>query len=170
MNTLFSIGGPKYLSTYKEALNDTSDAVMGSALYIELQVDPGEAPGLIKRFQDNNSLYFTIPLASYFIDHGYQDRYSWFVNKINHIRWEGLYYMLQYFGEFLMKSPEMDQRRGIVILENYARHHNSQYVRLAAYQALGLLSDLSGVKPMLEDIRKNEKNEFLKRLYQSLQY
>ncbi len=167
LNTLYSIGGGQFENTYKQELNDTSYAVTGSALYIELQTDPGNAPGLVKRFETNNSLYIAIPLASYFIDAGSPNRYEWFVQRIHHMRWEGLYYMLQYFGQYLMKSPEMEQRRGIAVLEKFARYHNSEYVRMAAYQALGLLTDLSGVKALREDIRKNEKNDYLKRLYQN---
>jgi aminopeptidase N len=168
INTLFSIAGNKFLNTYRTALQDTSYAVTGSALYACIKSAPDEVPGLIKRFESFNDLYIVIPLASYFIDSSDQTRYDWFVEKIHHLNQGGLWYMLQYFGEFLMKSPETDQRKGIVILEQYARNHQSMYARWAAYQGIYLLSDLKGVKEILEDIRKNEKNVSLQRIYQTM--
>jgi aminopeptidase N len=141
---------------------------MGSALYAFMQSAPSEVPVLVKRFENFNSLYIAIPIASYYIDHGDQSKYDWFVQKMDKMKSEGLWYMLQYFGEFLMKSPVLDQRKGIVVLEQYARHHKSMYVRMAAYQGLGLLVELSGVKEMREDIRKNEKDDNLKKVYRSM--
>ena len=76
---------------------------------------------------------------------------------------------MQYFGEFLMKVPELMKRRGIVILEKYARHDDSKYVRLSAYQSIGLLSDLSGVDDLREDIRENEHDNFLREIYTTMQ-
>ena len=168
INTLFSITGSRYRDTYISALQDTSYAVLGSAIYACLHSVPNEIPGLIKRFESINSLYVVIPLASYFIDNADQTRYEWFIQKIYNMKQGGLWYMLQYFGEFLMKSPEYDQRKGIVILEHYARNHQSMYTRWAAYQGLNLLSDLKGVKEIQEDIRKNEKNVSLQRIYQTM--
>ncbi|HLF33387.1 MAG TPA: M1 family aminopeptidase, partial [Cyclobacteriaceae bacterium] len=169
ISTLFSIGKEHFNETYKRALADTSYSVIGSALYACMQSTPEAIPGLIKQFQGFNNLYVTIPLASYFIDQKDFSRYEWFVEKISGMKWEGLWYMLQYFGEFLMNCPNLDQRRGIVVLEQYARQHKSIYVRFAAYQGLGLLADLSGVEELLKDIAKNEKDETLKSLYQSMQ-
>jgi hypothetical protein len=61
----------------------------------------------------------------------------------------------------------LDQRRGIAELERYARHHSQMYVRLAAYQGLGLLSDLSGVEELRKNIRENEKSTYLKNIFDS---
>jgi aminopeptidase N len=169
ISTLFSIGKEHFNETYKRALADTSYAVMGSALYACMQSTPEVIPGLIKQFQGYNNLYITIPLASYFIDQKDYSKYGWFEEKISGMKWEGLWYMLQYFGEFLMNCPNLDQRRGIVVLEKYARQHKSIYVRFAAYQGLGLLADLSGVEELLKDIAENEKDETLKALYLSMQ-
>ena len=166
LSTLYSLGGDRYSATYRQALSDTSYAVMGSALIVEMQTRPKEIPGLIKRFENYNTMYTVLPLAGYFIDQADYSRYNWFVEKMANMKWDGLWYMVRYFGEYLMKAPENEQRRGIAVLEKYARYHNSQYVRLASYQALGLLTDVSGVNQILKDIRKNEKNDTLQRLYQ----
>jgi aminopeptidase N len=107
-------------------------------------------------------------MASFYINAAVPDKYTWFIEKMNYAQSDGLWYLLQYFGEYMMREPELSQRKGIVILEDYARNHNKIYVRLAAYQALGLLSDLSGVDNLREDIKNNESDDYLRELYQSL--
>ena len=77
--------------------------------------------------------------------------------------------MLQYFGEFLMGAPELMKRRGLVVLEKYARDDPSKFIRLSAYQSIGFLSELSGVEELMVDIRDNESDEFLREMYMNMQ-
>ena len=101
-------------------------------------------------------------------DSSVKDKYSWFIEKMNYAQSDGLWYLLQYFGEYMMHEAELTQRKAVVVLEHYARNHEKIYIRLAAYQALGLLSDLSGVDDLREDIKSNERDTYLQQLYQSL--
>ena len=168
LHSLYSLTGEKYLDVYKEALKDSSYMVAGSAIYIYSSLRPNEFKSIAKTFEDLDNINIVIPIAGYYIDAAIPDKYSWFVEKLNNMQSDALWYLLQYFGEYVMNAPELTQRKSIAVLEKYARNHNKMYVRLAAYQALGLLSDLSGVDILREDIKNKEHDEYLRQLYQSI--
>ncbi|MFC2126175.1 M1 family metallopeptidase [Bacteroidota bacterium] len=166
---LNELGGDRFVNIYKKALYDSSYSVVGNALFAYYESDPGGFRDIVNEFIIYDNFNIVIPLASYFIDHNETSRYKWFVEKLNKQDMEGMYYLLQYFGEFLMQAPELMKRRGLVVLENYARNNNSKSVRLSAYHSIGLLSDLSGVDELRADIRENEEDKFLREIYTTMQ-
>jgi aminopeptidase N len=168
LHVLNSLSGPEHIEVYRNALNDSSYMVAGSAIYIYSSLDPEEFKNIASQYEAYNNINIVIPLASFYIDAAIRGKYSWFIDKMNYAQNDGLWYLLQYFGEYMMHAPELTQRKGIVVLEDFARNHDKIYVRLAAYQALGLLSDLSGVDGLREDIKNQEPDEYLRQLYQSL--
>jgi aminopeptidase N len=168
LHILNSITDEKHIKVYQNALEDSSYMVAGSAIYIYSSLDPTAFKKISGKFEDIDNVNIVIPLASFYIDAAVKDKYGWFIEKMNRAQSDGLWYLLQYFGEYMMHAAELTQRKAIVILENYARNHTKIYVRLAAYQALGLLSDLSGVDTLREDIKNNERDAYLRQLYQSL--
>jgi aminopeptidase N len=168
LHVLYAITGDKYSDLYRDAMYDSSYMVSGSAMYLFSMMRPEDFGNIASTFENDNNVNIVIPLASFYIDTEVADKYNWFVDKLNHAPSDGLWYLLQYFGEYMMKAPELTQRRSVAVLENYARNHKKIYVRLAAYQALGLLSDLSGVDSLREDIRNNESDAYLRQLYQSI--
>jgi aminopeptidase N len=168
LHVLNSLSGSDHIEVYRNALDDSSYMVTGSAIYIYSAIDPEGFKNLASKYEEANNINIVIPLASFYIDAAVKGKYSWFIDKMNYAQSEGLWYLLQYFGEYMMHASELTQRKGIVILEDFARNHDKIYVRLAAYQALGLLSDLSGVDTLREDIKNQEPDEYLRQLYQSL--
>ncbi len=168
LHALYSLFGSKYNESFKEALFDSSYQVTGTAIYVYSSTSPAEMSKLASQFDDYDNINIVIPLASFYIDQGGYQKYDWFVNKISTARSETLWYLLQYFGEYIMDAPELIQRRGIAVLEKYAREHVKNYVRLSAYQSLGLLTELSGVPELREDIRQHEEDDYLRQLYGSL--
>lgn len=168
LHVLHSLSGPEHIDVYRNALNDSSYMVAGSAIYIYSSLDPEEFKKIASQYEEYNNINIVIPLASFYIDAAISGKYSWFIDKMNYAQSDGLWYLLQYFGEYMMHASELTQRKGIVVLEDFARNHDKIYVRLAAYQALGLLSDLSGVDGLREDIKNQEPDDYLRQLYQSL--
>lgn len=168
LHVLNALSGSDHVEVFRNALNDSSYMVAGSGIYIYSVIDPEGFKNLASKYEAYNNINIVIPLASFYIDAAIKGKYSWFIDKMNYAQSDGLWYLLQYFGEYMMHAPELTQRKGIVILEDFARNHDKIYVRLAAYQALGLLSDLSGVDSLREDIKNQEPDEYLKQLYQSL--
>jgi len=168
LHTLYKLFGSKYQELFRDALSDSSYMVAGTAIYAYSTISPSEMAKVAMLFDEFNNVNIVIPLASFYIDIGGHEKYDWFVNKINTARSETLWYLLQYFGEYIMDASELMQRRAIVVLEKYARIHPKNYVRLSAYQSLGLLTDLSGVEELRKEIRENEEDKYLRQLYQSL--
>lgn len=168
LHMLYSLTGEGYLDVYRNAIDDSSYMVSGSALYLYSDLRPEEFGNISRRFEDIDNINIVVPLASFYIDASVPDKYNWFIEKMQRAQSGSLWYLLQYFGEYMMSAPELTKRKSIVVLEEYARNHGKAYVRLAAYQALGLLSDLSGVDTLREDIKNKENDTYLKQLYQSL--
>jgi aminopeptidase N len=168
LHTLYSLYGSKYDELYREALNDSSYLVAGTAIYVYSSTAPLEMSELAGRFDKYDNINIVIPLASYYVDLEGHQKYDWFVRKIHKAKPETLWYLLQYFGEYIMDAPELMQRRGVNVLEEYARSHIKNYVRLSAYQSLGLLSELSGVSELREEIRQQEEDVYLQQIYNSL--
>jgi aminopeptidase N len=168
LHALYSLFGSAYNETYQKALQDSSYLVAGTAIYVYSSTAPDKMASIAGQFEKYDNVNIVIPLASYYIDQGGYQKYDWFVSKINKARSETLWYLLQYFGEYIMNAPELMQRRGVALLEKYARGHSKNYVRLSAYQSLGLLADLSGVPEIRQDIREHEEDDYLRQLYGSL--
>lgn len=168
IHALFTMFDNKYTNLYKSALNDSSYMVVGTAIYVLSSTDPDEMKQEAYRFDKYNNVNVVIPLASFYIDNGGFTKYDWFVSKINQAQSETLWYLLQYFAEYIMKAPESMQREGAAILERYARKSSKDYIRLSAYQSLGLFTSLSGIKEIRKEIRENEQDEYLRQIYDSL--
>ena len=142
--------------------------VAGTALYAVSEIAPDLLEKSAGGFETSNNVNIVIPLANYYINQGGYSKYEWFVEKIHRVNGETLWYLLQYFGEYIMSAEESIQQAGVAELEKYARNHQSGLVRLGAYQSLGLLIDLNGVEELRKDIRKHEKSEYLRDLFDSM--
>ena len=76
-----------------------------------------------------------------------------------------MYNFLQVFGKYLIRSNSEVQRKALPLLETTARNYPAYFVRFGAYQVLGLLTDIEGVKAMRKDIRNTERDPKLKDMY-----
>jgi aminopeptidase N len=168
LHTVYMEKGDKLSSLYQACLTDSSYMVAGTALYALSEVAPEVLDKSLNSFEASNNINIVIPLANYYINKGGFGKYDWFEDKIQRVDGETLWYLLQYFGEYIMMAEESMQRAGVSILEKFARSHQSGMVRLGAYQSLGLLVDLSGVDAIRKDIIKNEKSEYLRQLFESM--
>lgn len=168
LNMLATIGFDKHKDLFIQALNDSSYSVVGVSLMAISASSMSEKNEIFSRFEDVNNMNVFLPLASYYARDKQYKRYDWFRKKIDVLQGSDLWYILQYFGEYLMNAPVQQKRDGVAVLESQARSNASYYIRLAAYQALGLLEDIEGVAKIREDIRKNETDNRLNKIYSNL--
>ncbi|MFN3379076.1 MAG: peptidase M1, partial [Runella zeae] len=96
---------------------------------------------------------------------GKPEQYDWFIQKMNRLKAAEVYNFLQVFGKYLIRSNTQVQRRALPMLETTARNSPAYFVRFGAYQVLGLLTDIEGVKAMRKDIRNAERDPKLKEMY-----
>ena len=87
---------------------------------------------------------------------------------MNRISGSELFYFIQYFSEKLLKAPQEERKSAVSIFRKMAASHQNYIVRLSSYQALMLLSDLTGVEKMLAEIKSSEKDQRLIEIYQNL--
>lgn len=157
-----------YVKVFKQGLNDLSYAVNGAAIAAYAQTENTDKEVLFREFTNNNNINIVIALADYFVNDNITGKYSWFEQKIAEADNASLYYLLNYFARYLMLTDTDMADQGVKLLAKYAQDHSQYYIRLTAYRALGLFSDMEGIELLREKIRNAETDENLKALYQSI--
>jgi aminopeptidase N len=168
VNLLSSIDVEKYEEVYRIGMNDSSYSVAGISLYGFAATQAPDKVEIFEKFEKSQNINLVLPLADFYAQTGQYDKYEWFEGKLFEINGGNLWYLIQMFGEFLMDAPAYVQKRGAGLLESMARNNNQYYVRLAAYQALGLLEELDNMPAIRENIRNQEKDERLNQIYQNI--
>ena len=163
--TLASIDAERFTEIFKNGLTDPSYAVVGAALYGYSQTSAPDKKETFDAYKDIKNINVVIPMADYYSVQGNIDDYTWFERKIGQVSGGDLYYLLQYFGQYLMKVPLEIQLKGIKVLDEYASKNDTFYVRLAAFQGLLLLEDVEGVSEIIDRLKKEEKDERLRQIY-----
>jgi len=163
--TLGSFGDNSNDPLFREALNDSSYQVISAALDAYLIGKPDDAADIAKRFQNAPNSEIVTAVANYYAGLGKPDQYEWFIKKMNGLKSAEMYNFLQVFGKYLIRSNSEVQRRALPMLEATARNASAYFVRFGAYQVLGLLTDIEGVKAMRKDIRNAERDPKLKEMY-----
>lgn len=163
--TLGSFGDNSNDPLFREALNDSSYQVISAALDAYLIGKPDDAADIAKRFENAPNSEIVTAVANYYAGLGKPDQYEWFIKKMNGLKSAEMYNFLQVFGKYLIRSNSEVQRRALPMLETTARNASAYFVRFGAYQVLGLLTDIEGVKAMRKDIRNAERDPKLKEMY-----
>ncbi len=165
---LSSFNDDENVALYREALQDTSDLVASQALEAYLITKPDDAGAIATRFEKSDNPEVVVAVGNYLANGGEEARYPWFQTQLERLNASGLYQFLPVFGKYLVKSNDAVKRRSITLLERIARRNDTYFVRLAAYQVLGLLTDVEGVKGLRRDIKANERDPKLAELYKQM--
>lgn len=150
---------------FREALNDSSYLVVSSALESYLIGKPDDALDIANRFENAPNSEIVTAVANYYAGLAKPERYDWFIEKMAGMKPADTYNFLQVFGKYLIKSNSDIQRKALPMLETTARNNPAYFVRFGAFQVLGLLTDIEGVKSMRKDIRASEHDPKLKEMY-----
>jgi aminopeptidase N len=163
--TMNSFGDNSNDPLFREALNDSSYQVVAAALDAYLINKPDDAAEVVARFEKLPNADVITAVAGYYANQGQPERYDWFIEHLNNLKPAEYYNFLQVFGKYLIKSNTETQRKALALLETTARNYPTYFVRFGAYQVLGLLTDIEGVKAMRKDIRMAERDPKLKEMY-----
>ncbi len=150
---------------FREALNDSSYLAVAAALDAYLIGKPDDAKDVALRFENAPNSDIVTAVANYYAGLAQPERYEWFMEKMAKMKPSETYNFLQVFGKYLIKSNTDIQRKALPMLETTARNHAAYFVRFGAFQVLGLLTDIEGVKAMRKDIRSAEHDPKLKEMY-----
>lgn len=165
---LSSFNDDENVELYRAALQDTSDRVAAEALEAYLITKPDDAGTIAARFEQSANPEVVVAVGNYLANGGDEARYPWFQTQLERLNSSGLYQFLPVFGKYLIKSNDAVKRRSISLLDGIARRNDTYFVRLAAYQVLGLLTDVEGVKGLRRDIKANERDPKLAELYKQM--
>jgi aminopeptidase N len=159
-----------YTTLFTKALTDSSYAVVAAAIEA---LTTTKKPGLAEKLQPFESYKegkVKAALAGYYAFFGSGDNYTWYLQTLDQLRGEDLFFFLQNFGGYLMRVPADQQQEAITKLEKIARSHETYFVRLGAYQALTLAGDRPEIKALKENIKAQEKDPKLIEIYKNINY
>ncbi len=168
ISTLASIDSIKYGPFFKERLNDMSYLVQGAALLAFAQSTAGEVDAVMNRYADSTNTHVVFALAEYYSANNKSDKNDWFVRQLDNADDEDTFYLIQYYGLLLSKSPQEVVDAGTPKLVELAKGGKKEYVRLAAFQSLLLLPESEQLTTLKREIMAEEKSEKLLEYYEAL--
>ncbi|WP_162427728.1 M1 family metallopeptidase [Pontibacter pudoricolor] len=158
-------GGNTYKAIYEEALKDSSYQVVAAGIIAYAGTGSEDTKQKLSRFEKEENEEVAIALGSFYALQGGPEKYNWFVEKIKNGKGSGKYYMLQSFAAYLASNSNTNTPQTIAMLSDIAQNNNLYYVRMAAFQALMVMSDKPEVKEILEKIKAQEKDKRLIEMY-----
>ncbi|MEM9831010.1 MAG: M1 family metallopeptidase [Bacteroidota bacterium] len=171
INALATVDALSYQDLFREALQDSSYAVAGTAIAAYAKTDASDKLARFSPFVEYTNFNTVMALADFYVSENVAGQYDWFEEKSSEIADETLYYFLNYLAQYLMVTNDMaSTEQGIQLLADRARNHPQYYIRLTAYRGLLFFSENPEVNQLLESIKTGEQDERLKMLYQSSPY
>ena len=155
----------QFFPIYQEAMKDSSYAVAGAGLTAFLQTDQPGKTEMAEKFEDESNLQLVIPVADYYALNHVPGKYGWFDSVMQRSSGELLYYLVNYFGQYLVESETGEQVSGAQYLEDLGLNHNAYYIRYAAFQALHLLDGVEGIEEMKKRVKESESDPRLVEAY-----
>ncbi len=160
--------GNEYHEVYREAMQERSYLVAGAGLTAYLQTEAEDKPQVLSQYENQKNINLVLPLADYYALEVVADKYQWFVKQLDQGQGELMYYLVNYFGQYLTNQITEQQLEGARRLEELGTSHPTYYVRFSAYQALSLLEEVPGVLEMKERVKLQETDPRLIEVYQQM--
>lgn len=164
---LLSVWDPeKYQTTFLRLANDSSYLIASSALMglVASEENPVDS-GVIDRFATDPNFRITIPVAEYYIQQGVRGKGQWFLDRMNQLSNEGLYYYFGYFSEYFTRLPEEGKSQAVSILLSQMENNPKSYLRRGAFLALLSFADDEGVIRGINELAAKESDQNLKNYY-----
>ncbi|MDN5205173.1 M1 family aminopeptidase [Fulvivirgaceae bacterium BMA10] len=168
INTLSSFDINQYKDLFKESMKDSSYSVAGSALYAYVQSDATDKDEIVESFAQEQNINIAVAVAEHFLSENLYHKHDWFETRLQSAKKEDLFYLLQYYGGFIIDAPTDTQEKGIKILRELAISNEEDYIRLAAFQALHLLPETEELLQIKKEIKQLETDQEIKEYYDSL--
>lgn len=149
----------RYAPLFQRLVNDSSYYVAGAALsaYLENENLP-QREKMANRLMESDHIRMIVPLADFFTRIPDPNKENWFHSKLEKLRGESLYYFIGYYGDYFARLEELDQSEPINNLYQIAENNTSDFVRLAAFQALFGFIDVEGVLEKVKVLYAGEKD------------
>ena len=154
-----------YLPLYLEALKDSSYSVAGAGLTAYLQIEHPDRIEFAEQFEDESNIQLVIPVADFYALNHVPGKFSWYQDQLENGSGEMMFYLVNYFGQYLTESEVEEQISGAKYLEDLGLNHNMYYIRYSAFQALGLLEGVEEISQMRRRVKQSETDPRLVEIY-----
>ena len=158
----------EYSEIYQKAMQERSYLIAGAGLTAFLQTDTTVTAEVLSQFENESNINLVLPLADHYALKQVPQKYQWFIDQMAQGQGELMYYLVNYFGQYLLNQPGTEQLKGAQELEQLGLNHPTYYVRFSAYQALSLLEGVPGVSEMKDRVKLQEKDPRLIEVYQQM--
>jgi aminopeptidase N len=153
-----------YREIFETALKDSSYTVQSNALLALIKIKTINRDSIVNTFKSDDNSAIIQAVSRYFAENGDETCIDWFQEKLKVAKLESKYYIIQNMGKYLAKTNNLNQQIGIKILLPYAKTHQYNWIRYAAFEALyPLVKTHPTLKKELLDIKKEVKSESLKK-------
>ncbi|MEP2025087.1 MAG: M1 family aminopeptidase [Reichenbachiella sp.] len=161
-------GFEKYRAEFDKALNDSSYLVVASGIS-QFTGNEIELPAsFLANQKEVTNLNVVIMLAEYYLYQEHKNSFDWFQNRMKGLDGNTLFYFIQAYAEKLLEAPDEYRKAAVPQFEEIALKNSNYMARFSAYQALVLMSDISGIEAKLKKIRENEEDQRLIELYEGI--
>ncbi len=157
-----------YQDIYKEAMSAQSYSVAGAGLTAYLQTNALDKEKVLSQYENEENINLVLPLADYYALEKVLNKYDWFTNQLEAGQGELLYYLVNYFGQYLLNMDPDLQIKGAEYLQQVGINNPTYYVRFSAFQALSLLEEVPGIEEMRQRVKAEEKDPRLLEVYQQM--
>lgn len=163
--TLAGWYGNKYSNLYEKAISDSSYQVAAAGILAYAGTGAADTSIKLAQFENSKNEDVILALSSYYALQGGVEKQDWFLDQVKQARGANLYYLLQSYGAYLAVHKETNTPEAIALLADIAKNNSLYYVRLAAFQALMVMSERPEVKEIIEEVKNNEKDKRLINMY-----
>jgi len=146
-------------SFFINTMKDSSYTVLVNSLYAYANSGGEDAVSYVEQFEGLQNFLVVKTLAEFYSYFKVQNKFDWFVQAMARRNSYELSYLFNYFGSYLSEQPQSVQIAGAKVLADYARRHSNYETRISAYGALVFIDEAPGVKALMEDVRKAEKDQ-----------
>lgn len=151
------------------AVNDKAYSVQGVALegVLELELDNKEE--IFEPMMKENQIDIMLPTADFINRRNNIEDLDWYLGKIESVEGSNLFFLMQYFAEFVFNNSQDSRGQVLPVIEDLAKNNSNYMVRYAAFQTISIINDSNDLDELLNEIMANEKDSRLIQLYKEIQ-
>jgi aminopeptidase N len=136
---LSSYSNAQYIETYKKALTEKPYSVLGAGLSAYLKSGDQSYPINFAEYEAMENINIIKALAGYYIKVIDKTKYNWFESKIKTVNDQELYYLLPYFGQYVMLLEGEERVRGKAALKDISENNKHEQIKSLAAVYFGKL-------------------------------
>lgn len=157
------------ITLYEKGLSDSSFVVNAAALEGYLKTEASDKDEKVAELRDVKSASIVNSIIKYYIEINDSTQYEWIKNKYESFGAGDKIAIIDNFAFYLLLGnvSAEELKSAIMYFEKVGLEDESMYSRYTAFRALYRLDPVSGVREVRQKIVQNEKDEFLKGVYEN---